>query len=88
MKLSKTVYVAESCLFPETRKLHRIVRENILRVFDEEEMLNMDLESKLERLDSWSIELKNCEALIERERQKLEEEKNEASCFDTTYESI
>lgn len=60
----------------ETRKLQRVVREKIMRVFDEQEVLNMDLESKHKRLDSWSKELKNWEALIERERQKLEEGTN------------
>lgn len=88
MKLSETVCVAESCLISETIKLQRVVRENIMRVFDEQEVLNMDLENKHKRLDSWSKELKNWEALIDRERQKLEEETNKASCFDTAYESI
>ncbi|XP_042066191.1 factor of DNA methylation 1-like [Salvia splendens] len=61
--------------YEETRKLQRIAREHIKRVLDEQEMLNIELESKKKRLDSWSKELKSREALTERERQKLEEEK-------------
>ncbi|KAH6831500.1 XH/XS domain-containing protein [Perilla frutescens var. hirtella] len=62
--------------YEETRKLQRIAREHIKRVLDEQEMLNIELENKKKRLDSWNKELKNREALTERERQKLEEEKN------------
>lgn len=69
------------CSFSETRKLQRIAREHIKRVLDEQEMLNIELESKKKRLDSWSKELKSREALTERERQKLEEEKKKASLF-------
>ncbi|XP_057786999.1 factor of DNA methylation 1-like isoform X2 [Salvia miltiorrhiza] len=61
--------------FEETRKLQRLAREHIKKVLDEQEMLNIELENKKKRLDSWSKELKNREALTERERQKLEEEK-------------
>ncbi|KAL1551324.1 factor of DNA methylation 1-like [Salvia divinorum] len=61
--------------YEETKKLQRIAREHIKRVLDEQEMLNIELESKKKRLDSWSKELKSREALTERERQKLEEEK-------------
>ncbi|KAI3463456.1 hypothetical protein Pfo_020119 [Paulownia fortunei] len=59
----------------ETRKLQRVAREHIKRVLDEQEMLNLELENKKRRLDSWSKELNKREALTERERQKLEEEK-------------
>ncbi|KAI3455251.1 hypothetical protein Pfo_011914 [Paulownia fortunei] len=61
--------------YEETRKLQRIAREHIKRVLDEQEMLNLELENKKRRLDSWSKELNKREALTERERQKLEEEK-------------
>lgn len=82
------LYVAESCLFPESRKRQRIARENIMRVLDEQKMLEMELEIKHKKLDSRSKELKSREALIERERQKLEQEKNKATCFYTAHESI
>ncbi|GER57518.1 XH/XS domain-containing protein [Striga asiatica] len=59
----------------ETRKLQRIAREHIKRVLDEQEMLNLELENKKRRLDSWSKELNKREAVTERERLKLEEEK-------------
>ncbi|KAK6153771.1 hypothetical protein DH2020_013410 [Rehmannia glutinosa] len=61
--------------YEETRKLQRIAREHIKRVLDEQELLNVELENKKRRLDSWSRELNKREALTERERQKLEEEK-------------
>ncbi|KAL8042915.1 hypothetical protein ABFX02_09G083800 [Erythranthe guttata] len=61
--------------YEETRKLQRVSREHIKRVLDEQEMLNVELENKKKRLDSWSKELNKREALTERERQKLEEEK-------------
>ncbi|GFQ06746.1 factor of DNA methylation 1 [Phtheirospermum japonicum] len=60
----------------ETRKLQRSAREHIKRVLDEQEMLNLELENKKRRLDSWSKELNKRETLTERERQKLEEEKS------------
>ncbi|KAK4485812.1 hypothetical protein RD792_008459 [Penstemon davidsonii] len=63
------------CFYEETRKLQRIARERIQRVLDEQEMLNVELENKKKRLDSWSKELNKREALTERERQKLDEEK-------------
>lgn len=63
----------------ETRKLQRIAREHIKRVLDEQEMLNYELENKKRRLDSWNKELNKREALTERERQKLEEEKAKVS---------
>ncbi|KAL2485797.1 Factor of DNA methylation 1 [Abeliophyllum distichum] len=62
--------------YEETRKLQLDSRERIRRVLDEQETLNIELENKKRRLDSWSKELNKREALTERERQKLEEEKN------------
>ncbi|CAA2952775.1 factor of DNA methylation 1-like [Olea europaea var. sylvestris] len=59
----------------ETRKLQRDSRERVRRVLDEQETLNIELENKKRRLDSWSKELNKREALTERERLKLEEEK-------------
>ncbi|GMY32104.1 factor of DNA methylation 1-like [Fagus crenata] len=59
----------------ETRKLQRLARENVHRIFEEQEKLNYELETKKKRLDSRSKELNKREALTERERQKLDEEK-------------
>ncbi|CAA0822333.1 Factor of DNA methylation 1 [Striga hermonthica] len=59
----------------ERRKLQVIVGEHIKRVLNEQEMLKLELENKKRRLDSWSKELNKCEAATERERLKLEEEK-------------
>ncbi|KAL8474440.1 hypothetical protein ACS0TY_030340 [Phlomoides rotata] len=61
--------------YEETRKLQRIAREHIKRILDEQEKLNLELESKKKRLDSWNKELNKREVSTERERQKLEEEK-------------
>ncbi|TMW97209.1 hypothetical protein EJD97_005991 [Solanum chilense] len=43
----------------------------------EEEMLSVELESKKKKLDSWGRELNKREALTEREKKKLEEEKKQ-----------
>ncbi|KAK6139548.1 hypothetical protein DH2020_026694 [Rehmannia glutinosa] len=59
----------------ETRKLQQIARNHIKRVVDEQEMLKIELENEKRQLDSWRKELNKREALTERERQKLEEEK-------------
>lgn len=59
----------------ETKKMQRNAREHIMRVLDEQELLNLELEAKKKRLDSWSRELNKRETLTERERNKLEEEK-------------
>ncbi|KAL3511962.1 hypothetical protein ACH5RR_024679 [Cinchona calisaya] len=59
----------------ESRKMQRLAREHVQRVLDEQEKLNAELEYKKKQLDSWSKELNKREALTERERQKLDEEK-------------
>ncbi|XP_021906356.1 factor of DNA methylation 1-like [Carica papaya] len=59
----------------ETRKLQRVARENIRRILEEQEKLNYDLEIKKRKLDCWSKELNKREALTEREKQKLDEDK-------------
>ncbi|XP_023761771.1 factor of DNA methylation 1 [Lactuca sativa] len=64
-----------SAFYEETRKMQRLAREHVKRVLDEQEMLNADLEKRRKKLDSWSKELNKREALTEREKQKLDEEK-------------
>lgn len=59
----------------ETRKMQRQAREHVQRVLNEHEKLSLELESKRRKLDTWSKELNKREALTERERQKLDEEK-------------
>ncbi|KAL6972888.1 hypothetical protein U1Q18_027064 [Sarracenia purpurea var. burkii] len=61
--------------YEEQRKMQRLAREHIRRILDEQEMLNYELEVKRKELDSWSKQLNKREALTERERQKLDEEK-------------
>lgn len=51
-------------------------RAHIQRVMAEQELLNSDLEKKKKELDSWSRELNRRETRTERDRLKLDEEKN------------
>ncbi|XP_050232841.1 factor of DNA methylation 1 [Mercurialis annua] len=59
----------------ETRKMQRLARENVHRILEEQENLSEELELKKRKLDNWSKELNKREALTERERQKLDEDK-------------
>ncbi|XP_021648568.2 factor of DNA methylation 1 [Hevea brasiliensis] len=59
----------------ERRKMQRLQRDNLHRIMEEAENLNDELEAKKRKLDCWSKELNKREALTERERQKLDEEK-------------
>ncbi|KAK3021814.1 hypothetical protein RJ639_047169 [Escallonia herrerae] len=61
--------------YEETRKMQRTAREHVKRVLEEQEELNADLEKKRKQLDSWSKQLNKREALTEREKQKLDEDK-------------
>lgn len=51
-------------------------RAHIQRVMAEQELLNSDLDKKKKELDSWSRELNRRETRTERDRLKLDEEKN------------
>ncbi|CAN4088536.1 unnamed protein product [Withania somnifera] len=64
-------------LFEESRKMQRLAREHVQKVLMEQEMLSIELENKKKKLDSWSRELNKRETLIEREKQKLDEEKKQ-----------
>ncbi|KAE8009022.1 hypothetical protein FH972_005480 [Carpinus fangiana] len=64
-----------SVFLGEIRKMQRLSRDNVRRIFDEHEKLNHELETKKKKLDSWSKQLNKREALTERERQKLDEDK-------------
>ncbi|KAK4846197.1 hypothetical protein QYF36_014247 [Acer negundo] len=59
----------------ETRKIQRLSRENIQRILEEQENLSHELEIKKREIDIWSKELNRREALTERERQKLDEDR-------------
>ncbi|XP_006341360.1 factor of DNA methylation 1-like [Solanum tuberosum] len=63
--------------FEESRKMQRLAREHVQKVLLEQEMLSLELESKKKKLDSWGRELNKREALTEREKQKLDEEKKQ-----------
>lgn len=57
--------------------MQRLSRDNVRRIFEEHEKLNHELETKQKKLDSWSKQLNKREALTERERQKLDEDKKQ-----------
>ncbi|XP_018627588.1 factor of DNA methylation 1-like isoform X1 [Nicotiana tomentosiformis] len=63
--------------FEESRKMQRLAREHVQKVLLEQEMLSVELESKKKKLDAWSRELNKREALTEREKQKLDDEKKQ-----------
>lgn len=55
--------------------MQRIARENVQRVLDEQEKLSCELDSKKRKLENWGKELNKLEALTERDRHKLAEDK-------------
>lgn len=55
--------------------MQNLAREHVRRILDEQEWLNRDLESRRKKLDSWSKEINKREALTEREKQKLDEDR-------------
>lgn len=59
--------------------MQRLAREHVQKVLLEQDMLSLELESKKKKLDSWGRELNEREALTEREKQKLDEEKKQVS---------
>lgn len=63
--------------YEETRKMQRMARDHFQRILAEQEKMNHDLESKKRQLDWRTRELSKREVLTERERQKLEEEKQQ-----------
>ncbi|KAI6689836.1 hypothetical protein NL676_026664 [Syzygium grande] len=64
-----------SAFVEETRRMQRLQRDKIQRILLEREKLSNDLEKKKRKIDCWSKELNKREALTERERQKLDEDK-------------
>lgn len=60
--------------------MQRLARDNVRRIFEEQEKLNYELEAKKKKVDSWSKELNKREALTELERQKLDEDKKKVIC--------
>ncbi|KAG9152405.1 hypothetical protein Leryth_015809 [Lithospermum erythrorhizon] len=59
----------------ETRNLQYAALNNVTRILDEQERLHAQLQKRKTELNSWRRELDKREALTERDRQKLEEEK-------------
>lgn len=64
-----------SAFVEETRRMQRLQRDKIQGILFEQEKLSNELENKKRKIDSWSKELNKREALTERERQKLDEDK-------------
>ncbi|KNA06663.1 hypothetical protein SOVF_178930 [Spinacia oleracea] len=63
--------------YEETRKMQRIARDHVQRILAEQEKMNHDLDAKKKQLDWRTRELSKREVLTERERQKLDEEKQQ-----------
>ncbi|KAK4755666.1 hypothetical protein SAY87_009423 [Trapa incisa] len=59
----------------ESRKMQRAARDNIRRILDEQEKMNYELEKKRRNIESWNKELNKREAVTERERMKLDEDR-------------
>lgn len=68
--------------------MQRLAREHVQKVLMEQEMLSLELESKKKKLDSWGRELNKREALTEREKQKLDEEKKQVLNSSMSYNYI
>lgn len=61
--------------------MQRLARDHVQRILSEQENMNHELESKKRQLDWRTRELSKREVLTERERQKLEEDKQQVSFF-------
>ncbi|PON57283.1 Zinc finger-XS domain containing protein [Parasponia andersonii] len=70
----------------EIRKLQRNARENVRRILDEQEKMSNDIDSKKKKLDSWSKEINKREAVTEREREKLDEDKRKNDVTNNSLE--
>ena len=69
-------------------RLQRLDRGKVRRILDEQEKLKLQLKNKNNRLESWSKELNKREALTERERQKLDEEKKKVIYVKVKFPAI
>ncbi|GMH14309.1 hypothetical protein Nepgr_016150 [Nepenthes gracilis] len=67
----------QQAFYEETRKMQRLARDHVRRIIEEQEKLSHELESKKRQIDLRTRDLSKREALTERERQKLEEEKKQ-----------
>ncbi|GAB4850493.1 hypothetical protein Ancab_029799 [Ancistrocladus abbreviatus] len=67
----------QQAFYEETRKMQRLARDHVRRILEEQEKLSHELESKKKQIDWRTRELNKREALTERERQKLDEEKKQ-----------
>lgn len=55
--------------------MQRLARDKIRRILEEQERMNYELEKKRRKIESWNKELNKREAVTERERMKLDEDK-------------
>ncbi|OWM69571.1 factor of DNA methylation 1-like [Punica granatum] len=70
----------------ESRKMQRLARDKIRRILEEQEKMNYELEKKRRKIDSWNKELNKREALTERERMKLDEDKKKNEVRNSSLE--
>lgn len=65
----------------ESRKMQRLARDKIRRILEEQEKMNYELEKKRRQIESWTKELNKREALTERERMKLDDDKKKVFLY-------
>ncbi|XP_047327938.1 factor of DNA methylation 1-like [Impatiens glandulifera] len=70
----------------ETKKMQHLSQEHVRRILDEQEKMKHELEVRRKELDTWNRELNKREALTDRERQKLDDEKQENTTKNNSLE--
>ena len=65
----------------EMERMQHLAQDNARRIIEETEKLKYELECKKMKLDKWSQQLNEQEALTISERQQLEEEKKRVISF-------
>ncbi|XP_047327939.1 factor of DNA methylation 2-like isoform X1 [Impatiens glandulifera] len=73
-------------LLEETKKMQQLSQEFVRTILDEQEKIKHELEVRRKELDSWNRELNKREALTDRERQKLDDEKQENTTKNNSLE--
>ncbi|GAB2269529.1 hypothetical protein Dimus_004449 [Dionaea muscipula] len=78
----------QEAFYEETRKMQQFARNHVRRILDQQEKLSLELESKERKLDWRTRELNKREALTERERRKLDEEKKKNDLRNSSLQMI
>lgn len=72
----------------EMERMQRLAQDNARRIIEETEKLKYELECKRMKLDKWSQQLTEQEALTISERQKLEEEKKRVNILQSYKKTL